>query len=256
MKNRPLPRIVYYPQEKTMKNKSRTPELNEMVRIAHRKLLEWEESIKPLKKLIPQHIETIGWKKTAAILQYNAAVKIARLGASLLEKSMENREEGLLHGLTKRPLFESYTRGIWFEYVADEKQAEDFLLRSKKDEENKYMTLRSEKATPSLEKMWNALQKKEGVIRDMVKWIRKRKDWWNDSTHVTARSVQMGWSNEYGEAIQKDKYMKDGLTAFLEIGAQCAGHIHVLIEGNYAMEERIHQEKLKLRGIIEADLDP
>ena len=232
-----------------MKNKGRTPEFSEIVRIAHRKLLEWEESIKSLKKPIPQHIETIGWKKTVAILQYNAVVKIARLGASLLEKSMENREEGLLHGLTKRPMFESYTRGMWFEYVADEKQAEDFLLRSKKDEENEYMTLRSEKTSPGLEKMWNALQK-EDVMRDMVEWIRKRKDWWNDSTHITARSVQMGWSNEYGEVIQKDEYMKDDLTAFLEIGAQCAGHIHILIEGNYAMEERIHQEKQKLRDTM------
>ena len=176
-------------------------------------------------------------------------VKVARLGVSLLEKSMENREESLLHGLTKRPMFESYTRGMWFEYVADEKQAEDFLLRSKKDEENEYMTLRSEKASPSLEKMWNALQK-EDLMRNMVEWIRKRKDWWNDSTHITARSVQMGWSNEYGEIIQKDEYMKDDLTTFLEIGAQCAGHIHTLIEGNDAIEERILQEKQKLRDIL------
>ena len=239
-----------------MKNISRTPELSEVARIAHRKLLEWEESIKPLKKLIPQHIETIGWKKTAAILQYNAAVKIARLGASLLEKGIENREEGLLHGLTKRPMYESYTRGMWFEYVADEKQARDFLHRSKKDEENKYMTLQSEKASPGLSKMWSALQEKEGVIRDMVKWISERKDWWNDSTHVTARSLQMGWSNEYAEVIQKDEYMKNDLIAFLEIGSQCAGHIHALIEDNYAMEEHIHQENRELRVVIEVDLDP
>ena len=146
-------------------------------------------------------------------------------------------------------MFESYTRGMWFEYMADEKQAKDFLFRSKQDEEKGYVTLRSEKATPGLEKMWNALQK-ENVMRDMVEWIRKRKDWWNDSTHVTARSVQMGWSNEYGEIIQNDEQMRNDLTVFLEIGAQCAGHIHTLNEGNDAMEERIHQEKQELRNIL------
>ena len=33
-------------------------------------------------------------------------------------------KEGLLFGLTKRPMFESYTRGIWLENVADEKLGE------------------------------------------------------------------------------------------------------------------------------------
>ena len=132
------------------------------------------------------NIKMIFWK----CLYIHLVVKIARLGAGLLEKSMENREESLLLGLTKRPMFESYTRGMWFEYMADEKQAKDFLFRSKQDEEKGYVTLRSEKATPGLEKMWNALQK-ENVMRDMLEWIRKRKDWWNDSTHVTARSEKM-----------------------------------------------------------------
>ena len=185
----------------------------------------------------------------AAILQYNATVKIARLGANLLEKSMENRKEILLFGLTKRPMFESYTRGMWFEHVADERRAKDFLYRSKRDKETQWKTLGSEMGTPGLERMWNDLLKKN-VMRETVEWMKEKKDWWNDSTHVTARSVLMGWSNKHGEVLQDDKQMKGDLVALVETGAQCAGHIHTLNEGNSAREIRIHQEKQKLRDVL------
>ena len=71
-----------------MKNKSRTPELSETVRVVHRKLLEWKQEIEHSEKPLLLDEVTISWKGKAAILQYNATVKIARLGANLLEKSM------------------------------------------------------------------------------------------------------------------------------------------------------------------------
>ena len=238
-----------------MKNKSRTSKLSETVRAVHKKLLEWEQEIEHLKKSVYQPTASIENKKMAILLQYNATVKIARLGAELLERSMENRSQGLLLGLIKRPMFESYVRGMWFEHVADEKRAKDFLFRNERDKEKGWKTLKSEKPSPKLENMWKVLEDKD-IEKETIKWMRDQRNWWNDSTHVTARSVWMGWSNEYGEMLQGDEQMINDLVALVEMGARCAGRIHALNEGDSAKEKRIHQEKQELRDIIEGCLDP
>lgn len=250
-----------------MNNKSRTPELREVAREVHRKLLEWEQEIECSKKPdLRQYRKTIGYRGEAAILQYNASVKIALLGAELLERSIENRKESLLLGLTKRPMFESYTRGIWFEYVAKEERAKRFLSRRKEDKNRKWTTLGSEQETPPLGGMWDAVDnvlqeeneesqkwdpEERRIIREAIKWMKKGKDWWNDSTHVTARSAWMGWSNEYGEMIQNDEQMRSDLVTLVEIGARCAGRIHALSELNNTRDRRILQEKQRLRDILE-----
>ena len=89
----------------------------------------WEEAVDRAKKPRSRYIATIGWKGMAALLQYNISLRTARLGATLLESSLDNRRDGLLFGLTKRPMFESYTRGMWLEFVADEDFAESFLIQ-------------------------------------------------------------------------------------------------------------------------------
>ena len=250
---------------------SRTLELNEMVKAVHRRLLEWEQEIECSKKPdLRQYRKTIGYRGEAAILQYNASMKIARLGAELLGRSIEDRKESLLLGLTKRPMLESYTRGMWFEYVAEEKQAKKFLSRSKRDKQKGWKTLKSERGTPTLDRMWNAIDKaleeknKESakwgpterrIVRETIKWMKGKKDWWNDSTHVTARSAWMAWSNEYGEMIQTDGQMKSDLLALLEVGTRCAGRIHTLSELNKVRDRRILQEKKELRDILESSLE-
>ncbi len=230
-----------------MKNKSGTPELSEVVRTVHRKLLEWEQEIEQLKESVYPSTKGIKNKKMAALLQYNATVKIARLGAELLERSLENRGEGLLLGLTKRPMFESYVRGMWFEHVADEAQAEGFLYRDKERGEE---TLKSKIPPPSLEKILKILQDK-GIEKETVEWIKNSKHMWNDPVHVGGRSVWMGWSNKYGEMIQDDEHTTHDLVALIEIGARCAMRIHILSEGNSARAEGIYQENKKLRVIAD-----
>ena len=87
----------------------------------------WEEAVDRAKKPRSRYIATIGSKGMAALLQYNISLRTARLGATLLESSLDNRHDGLMFGLTKRPMFENYTRGMWLEFVADEDFAENFL---------------------------------------------------------------------------------------------------------------------------------
>ena len=233
-----------------MQTKSELPEVLSEI---HQKLSVWELEVERSKKPSSRYIATIGWKGMAAMLQYYAAVRIARLGADLLERSLVNRRDGLLFGLTKRPMFESYTRGMWLEFVADEEFAKENLSRSSGDVEREWMTLASKRKSPSLDKMWNNLHKKD-VLRETVSWMRSKKDWWNDSIHISARSAWMGWSNEYGEVIYSDEQIKSDLTALLEIGAQCAGHILTLDEGlgESEKEQIIHKEKQRLRRILTA----
>lgn len=232
-----------------MKNKSGTPELSEIVRAVHRKLLDWEQEIEQLKKSVCPHpsIEVIKNKKKAALLQYNATLKIARLGAELLERSMENRSEGLLFGLTKRPMFESYVRGIWFEHVADEERAEGFLYTDKKKQGE---TPRSRIPPPTLETVLKILQEKN-IEEETVEWIKDNRQMWNDPVHVGGRSVWMGWSNEHGEMIHDNEHMANDLIALVEIAARCAGRIHILSEGNSARAEGIYQENKELRVIAD-----
>ena len=230
-----------------------TPELSEMTKAVHGKLLEWEQEVENSKKPVHSLITIIGYKKTIALLQYNAALKIARLGTELLERSIKNRSESLLLGLIKRPMFESYTRGMWFEYIAEEKQAKGFLKRREEDAEEGWTTLRSEESAPWLVQMWDVLEEKK-IMEKTVEWMRKQREWWNDSAHVTARSVQIGWSNKDGKVLQSDESMIRDLIALVEIGGQCAGHMHVLNESDSAKEDRINQEKLEFRSILETYL--
>ena len=219
----------------------------------HRKLSTWEKAVDRSKKPRSRYTATIGWKGMAALLQYNIALRTARLGACLLERSLDNRQDGLLFGLTKRPMFESYTRGMWLEFVADEDFAESFLSRSRVDAEREWTTLASKRNSPGLAKMWNDLNKRK-IMEDTVSWMKGKKDWWNDSTHMAARSAWMGWSNEYGEVIHNNEQIRSDLVALLEIGAQCAGHMHTLSKGRGESEQErfIHDEKERLRRLLTA----
>ena len=230
-----------------------TPPARELLQEVHERLLAWETGVDRSKKPPSHYIATIGWKGMAALLQYNVALRTARLGAHLLGRSLDDRQEGLLFGLTKRPMFESYTRGMWLEFVADETFAEQFLSRSPGDKERDWATLASKRNAPSLDKMWNALDKNR-VSKETVTWMRTRKDWWNESAHMAARSAWMGWSNEYGEIIHNAEQIRNDLAALLEIGAQCAGHMHTLGEGRGESEQErsIDEEKRRLRGVLAA----
>ena len=235
-----------------MRNERKTSELKEASKDLRKMLQRWEREVERSKKPLHEHVNDIGWKRTAAIFQYSASVKIARLGAELLDTTIDNRMEGLLFGLTKRPMFETYTRGIWLEHVADDKHAMEFLKRKDQDRDREWKTLGSVRMTPKLEKMWNEMEKKD-LLKDTVAWMKSKKEWWNDSTHVNARSVLMGWSHEYGEVIQNDEEIRGDLSALVEIGGQCAGHIHTLTLGDAesAQERLILEEKRLLRVRIQ-----
>ena len=113
-----------------MQPKATTPPSREVLQEVHERLLAWKSGVDRSKKSPSHYIAAIGWKGTAALLQYNVALRTARLGAYLLGRSLDDRQEGLLFALTRRPMFESYTRGMWLEHVADESFAEQFLARS------------------------------------------------------------------------------------------------------------------------------
>ena len=230
-----------------MAERSARSELSETLRIATQKLREWEQEVEGSKREIFEYPSS---KARAALLQYNAALKLARLGAELLTRTVANRAEGSLFGLTKRPMFESYTRGIWFEHVATEGKARGFLKRNQQDKDREWKTLKSESPPPnSLETMWNALEKKK-LLEPTVRWMRNKKDWWNDSTHMNARSVLMGWSNENGRIIQNDEQVGGDLHALIEIGAQSAGYMHRIMGNQNA--ERIFHEGNQLRSRLSA----
>ena len=243
-----------------MKNKRGIPELSEIAREIHRKLLEWEREIEHLKKSVYQATEEIESKKMAPLLQYNAALKIARLGAELLERSMENRCEGLLLGLTRRPMFEGYVRGMWLEYVADEKRADGFL------EAEQRKGTKSRILLPEFKRMLNDLQNEDiegeprGWIKDSVKWIKDHVDTLHESIHLGGLSVWMGWSNEYGERHHNDKQVIYNLGYLIEIGSRCARRLHTLSENDSTRDIQIYQEKEEIRAILlnllhEVDLD-
>ena len=61
-------------------------------------------------------------------------------------------------------------------------------------------------------------------------------------------------SNEYGEVIHNNEQIRSDLVALLEIGAQCAGHMHTLSEGRGESEQErfIHDEKERLRRLLTA----
>lgn len=231
-----------------MTENSARSELSEVLRIASQKIRDWEREVDRSKGTIAQYVQTVGYKKTAAMLQYSAALKIARLGTELLTRILEDPKEGLLFGLTKRPMFESYTRGIWVEHVADEDRAKGFM--SKRPEET---NLKSEVPPPTLEGMWNALKKepKTKILVPTVRWMQKKADWWNDATHISVRSISMGWFNEFRTANQRDKEIVNDLDALMEIAAQSTGYFHRINEGGVIgsrKAERIFEEGNQFRG--------
>ena len=111
----------------------------------------------------------------------------------------------------------------------------------------------SKRKSLGLAKMWSDLNKRK-IMEDTVGWMKGKKDWWNDSTHMTARSPWMGWSNEHGEVIHNNEQIRSDLAAVLEVGAQCAGHIYTLSEGRGESEQErsIHDEKERLRRLLTA----
>ena len=147
----------------------------DVLRQIHTRLSTWEEAVDRAKSPRSRYIATIGWKGMAALLQYNISLRTARLGTSLLKCSLDNRREGLLFGLTKRPMFESYTRGMWLEFVADEDFAESFLSRSPGDVKRDWTTLASKRNSPGLTKMWSDLSKRK-IMEDTVRWMKGKKD--------------------------------------------------------------------------------
>ena len=179
-----------------MSNERKTGALRATSKDVRKMLHRWEREVEGSKKPLNEHVNAIGWKHTAAIFQYSATVKIARLGSNLLHATIDNRMEGLLFGLTKRPMFETYTRGIWLEHLADDKHAMEFMKRKEDDRKREWNTLGSVRMTPKLEIMWNELEKGD-LLKDTVAWMKGKKEWWNDSTHVNARSVLMGRSHEF-----------------------------------------------------------
>ena len=80
-----------------MGNQNTKTELSKFLKVVFQKLWQWEQEVERSKKAKTHYIATIGWKGMAAILQYSATVKIARLGAELLGRSMENRKARLAH---------------------------------------------------------------------------------------------------------------------------------------------------------------
>ena len=233
-----------------MKNKSRTSELSEIARAVHGKLLEWEREIEHLKKSRYQTKEEIESKKIGSLLEYNATLKIARLGAELLERSMENRCEGLLLGLTGRPMIEGYVRGMWLEHVADEKRADGFL------EAEQRKGTKSKKPLPKFRKMLKDLENKDiegeprGWIKNTVKWIRDHEDTLNESIHLGGASVWMGWSNKWGEKFHSDEQVIFNLGALIEIGSRCARRLRTLSENYSTRNVQIYQEKEEIRAIL------
>ena len=227
-------------------------ELAEILRIASQRLREWEQEVERLKG--HPHIKSLTGKGFAALLQYNATLKIARLGTELLGRAMVDPKEGLLFGLTKRPMIETYTRGIWLEKVATENNARGLLLRrSKEDAEMQWTTLRTQAKSPTLTGMWDALDNANVVEEaETLLWMRGKEAWWNHAVHVNARSVWMGWSDETEKMVRYDEEIKGDFAALIELAARCARHIHRIIEGvdGSPRVQRIFKEKDHLRTLF------
>ena len=205
-----------------------------------------------------QRIKSLSGREFAAALQYNATLRIARLGIELLTRTAEDRQEGLSFGLTKRPMFEAYTRGIWLEKVATEDRARGLLWRHKEDAKTQPKRLRSKANSPSLTGMWDALENKKVLDEfdaETVRLMRDMESWWNDATHINARSVWLGWSDATANAVQDEGELRRDAIAAVEFGAQSARHIHRIIEGidGSPKVQRIFKEKDYLRTLLELD---
>ena len=158
----------------------------------------WERDVEYSKRQDFRYVNVASKTKAmAAMLQYNVALRVSRLGATLLSESIDNRRNGVLFGLTKRPMFESYTRGAWLDFVADVEMVRKIMTRRKFDEKSNWTSLKGEESFPTLPQMWFALEE-TGMLKETVCWMRKYGQWWNDHTHIGPRAMLMGWSNEGG----------------------------------------------------------
>ena len=144
--------------------------LGEVLSEIHQKLLDWEAEIEHKKMPRAFYIAKLGNKGMAALLYHSAALQIGRLGSFLLKESVDNRREGMLFGLTKRPMIESYTRTLWLEFIANDERVEQIMTRDKSD----YNILSGEKNFPTLNQMWDKLQEGD-VLRETINWLQKNR---------------------------------------------------------------------------------
>ena len=223
--------------------------LHEVMRGVDARICEWENDVERSKTLAFRSVNDASTTKPmAAMLQYNVALRVSRLGARLLRESIDDRRNGVLFGLTKRPMFESYTRGAWLDFVADPETVKKIMTRRKMDEENDWTTLKGEGRFPVLPEMWSALEE-AGISKEMVAWMRTKGQWWNDHTHIGPRAMLLGWSNEGGVIHYTDKQLGDDIHTVIEIGAQCAARFHTLISSGSETykEDHIYRERDQLR---------
>ena len=238
-----------------MVKNSEIPSLSRIVTVASQRLRRWERDVDSLKG--EHRISHLTKKELAALFQYNATVRIARLGAEILTRVTKHPREGLLFGLTQRPMFETYTRGLWLERVATEKQARGLLVPRHADAKTRRKTLRSQVSPPALTKMWDSLEKSallDDVEAKHLHWMRGQETWWNDATHVDL-SVWLGWTDESGKAIHDDDVLRYDLIQVVGLAAQSARHIHRIIKGvdRSLAVERIFKELEILSLLLEAD---
>lgn len=224
-------------------------ELHTVMRQIEAKIRAWQKDVERSKGFEFKYVNAASKTKTmAAMLQYNVALRVSRLGANLLVESIDNRRNGVLFGLTKRPMFESYTRGAWLDLVADAECVEKIMTRRRLDSENNWTTLKGKGSFPLLRDMWSALEE-AGMLKEMVVWMRTRGQWWNDNTHIGPRAMLMGWSNEGGVIHYTDKQIEDDIHTLVEIGAQCAARFHILNRSGSGTEkeDQIYRERDELR---------
>ena len=191
------------------------PALGEVLSEIHDKLSEWEAEIERTKMPREFYTTKLGHKGMAALLYHSAALQLSRFGSYLLKESLENRRGGILFGLTKRPMIESYTRALWLEFIADDERTKQIMTRDKSD----YNILSGKKNFPQLNQMWDALQE-ENILKETINWMKKNRTWWNDSAHIGPNAVFTGWSNEYTDVFHNNQKIVRDLHTLVEIGTQ------------------------------------
>lgn len=225
-----------------------TPTLEEVVDEIHHKLLAWEVEIERTKSPKSDYITRLGNNGMAALLYHSAALQMGRLGSYLLKESLTNRRDGMLFGLTRRPMIESYTRALWLEFVVDDERAKQLMTRDK----SAYNILSGEKGFPPLNQIWESLQKAAAlaVMQNTIEWLQKKRTWWNDSAHIGPNALYMGWSNEYADVFLDNQRVVGDLHTLLEISSQSAGRFYVLhsVGDDGDKTAQIHREGEQLRA--------
>ena len=221
--------------------------LGELLSEINQKLLRWEAEIERTKKPRTYYIAELGNNGMAALLYHSAALQISRFAAYLLRNSLTNRRDGMLFGLTKRPMIESFTRALWLEFIADDERAKHIMKRDMGD----VNILSGAGSFPFLNQMWGDL-KEASVLEETIDWLQKNKTWWNDAAHIGPNALYMGWSNEYADKFNTNQRIARDLHTLLEIGSQCAGRFYVLHNNGIDTGKTtfIHQEGEQLRAKV------